>query len=129
MNYTKFAEPATNYSSNLGVNPGNSRKIQQTTQILCQLHNTSANHAKFATFANNRQDKLCISYTFLHIFHYMYFTCMHTSYMLTVFCVKMYVLLYQIAQLFQDQLHSLTPIAHQHTQKKKKKKKKKLIML
>ena len=34
--------------------------------------------------------------------------------MLTIFCVKMYVLLYQIAELFQDQLHLLTPITHQN---------------
>ena len=64
----KFTESTTNCSSNLGVNPVNSRKIQRTTQILRHSHNTSANHAKFATFANNRQDELCTSYTYCTYF-------------------------------------------------------------
>ena len=79
----KFAE-STPMTNDLGVNPENSRKIQQTMQILCQSHNTSVNHTKFVTFANDRQDKLHISYTFLthfahillHVFH-MYAHILH----------------------------------------------------
>ena len=75
-NYVKFTESIP-MASNLEVIPVNSRKIQRTTQIPRCSHNTSANHAKFATFANNRQDKLRTSYTYCTYF---------TAYILHAFC-------------------------------------------
>ena len=64
-NYMKFAESTP--ISNLEVNPVHSRKTQQTMQVLCLPHNTSANHAKFTTFAHNRQDKLPFLTHFAHV--------------------------------------------------------------
>ena len=45
--------------------------------------------------------------------------------MLTVFCVKMYVFLYQIVQLFQDHWFEISNPNNLQTNKQKKKKKKK----
>ena len=64
-NYMKFTESAP--ISNLEVNLVHSRKTQQTMQVLRLPHNTSANHTKFATFANNRQDKLPFLTHFAHV--------------------------------------------------------------
>ena len=55
-NYAKFTESAP-MTSRLGVNPGNSRNVQQMMQVLRLSHNALANNAKFATFANKTQDK------------------------------------------------------------------------
>ena len=49
--------PSAPMTSKLGVNPGNSRNVQRTTQVLRLSHNAPANNAKFATFANKTQDK------------------------------------------------------------------------
>ena len=56
MNYVKFAEPAP-MTSRLGMNPGNSRNVQQMMQVLHLSHNAPANNVKSATFANKTQDK------------------------------------------------------------------------
>ena len=64
--YAKFAESAP-MTSKLGVNPENSRNVQQTTQVLCLSHNASANHVKLATFANKTQDKLPFLTHFAHV--------------------------------------------------------------
>ena len=49
--------PFAPMTSKLGLNPGNSRNVQRTTQVLRLLHNAPANNAKFTTFANETQDK------------------------------------------------------------------------
>ena len=72
-------------------------------QILRHSHNTSANHVKFVTFANHKQDKLCISYTYYKCLHHCRLVLTLTNFtMLTVFCVKIYVFSYEIVQLSQD---------------------------
>ena len=49
--------PSAPMTSKLGVNPGNSRNVQRTMQVLRLSHNAPANNMKFATFANKTQDK------------------------------------------------------------------------
>ena len=49
--------PSAPMTNKLGVNPGNSRNVQWTMQVLRLSHNAPANNAKFATFANKTQDK------------------------------------------------------------------------
>ena len=122
MNYAKFAESAP--INNLGVNPVNSRKIQRTTQILHLLHNASANHTKFATFANNREDKLPFlthfAHVLLHIFRIYAHILLHCRLVLrtydftveTVFYVKCICILPNTYSSYQ--LHPSTPITHQN---------------
>ena len=98
--------------------------VCKTTQILHFPHNTSANHVKFATFANNRQDKLPFlthfAYVLLRIFciyahilhHCRLVLCTYDFTVETVFYVKCICMLPNTY--FSYQLHPLTPITHQN---------------
>ena len=111
-------------ASNLEVNPLNSRQIQRTTQILRLSHHTSANHAKFATFANNRQDKLPFLTHFAHVLLHIFCIYAHIlhhcrlvlrTYNFTVETVSYVKCICILPNTYSSyQLHPLTPITHQN---------------
>ena len=122
-NYAKFTESAP-MTSNLGVNPENSRNIQRTTQVMRLSHSISANHVKFVTFANKTQDKLpflthfctCLLHIFriyAHILHHCRLVLRTYDFAVeTVFYVKCTLILPNTHPSYQ--LHPLTPITHQN---------------
>ena len=111
-------------TSYLGVNPENSRNIQRTMQVLRLSHNASADHAKFATFANKTQDKFPFlthfAHVLLHIFHIYAHILHHCRLVLCTYDFAVETVFYVIYICIlpntysSDQLHPLTPITHQN---------------